>query len=60
VKWWTLTVEGRRTPFLQHVDDERAPETIRRTVERAKAEGLTVIVNVTTKRTRITVEEQHG
>lgn len=47
MKIWTLTLEGRREPFLQHiVEDAQAAETIRRTVEHAKAEGHTIIVNV--------------
>jgi hypothetical protein len=47
MKIWTLTLEGRRQPFLEHiVEDDQAAETIRRTVERATAAGYTVIVNV--------------
>jgi len=58
VKIWTLTLEGRRKPFLEHVDNAQAAETIRRTIDRTTAKGLTVIVNVVSRgRLRVTVEE---
>ena len=58
MKIWTLTLEGRREPFLWLTHEgPQSERTIVATVEKVTRQGETVIVGLITHRPRITVTE---